>query len=97
MYVKDASCFKESCVWIASSRVGKRIKERVLDLGASFSNIKCNVGSKKVAVFPLPVCADTIISLPSCISGMIFFWTSVASINESFSRAFSSCLCILSD
>ena len=67
-----------SATWIASSLVGERIMTCVFLLsGSTFSSI----GIPNAAVFPLPVCAWPITSLPLNTTGIACAWIGDASSN----------------
>ena len=65
-----------SATWIASSLVGSRTMAwSFFTFGSTF----CNRGSPKAAVFPVPVCAWPIMSLPSNTTGIAWAWIGEAS------------------
>ncbi|MNC58971.1 hypothetical protein D3C75_1087460 [compost metagenome] len=70
---------KLSAIWVASSRVGDRIRARVVrGWGATrFSARRCRIGRAKAAVLPVPVWAMPSRSLPAMTSGMALAWIGV--------------------
>ena len=68
-----------SPICMANSLVGVTIKERILPCffrsGDAYNN--CKIGIEKAAVFPVPVCAQPIKSLPFKTMGIAFSWMGV--------------------
>ena len=87
--VKAASPSHILATCSASSRVGVRIRPRVPALGLLWSIQRCNRGTKKASVLPLPVSAATRRSLPSSAGGKVAACTSVGVVIESWSKALS--------
>ena len=77
--VNWAYCLKQSATWMASSRVGSRIKARQVLGARNFPESKsnCKIGRANAAVFPVPVWAIPSKSQPSNRLGMDCSWIGV--------------------
>lgn len=78
---------RESPIWMASSRVGVNMSER-MTRGCFVSAERSSIsGSEKAAVFPVPVCAQPMRSWRERITGMEPAWIGVGVEYPSDSRA----------
>ena len=71
-------------IWNANSLVGVKIKAKYL---CGFSRSDCKIGRAKAAVFPEPVSASPITSLPWRATGIDSFWIFEGSFHWSCSQA----------
>src|SRR5512133_3190120 len=84
-FPKRSSC---SAIWSASSRVGARTSARGPG-GAVRAESLSMMGSRNAAVFPVPVAAAPITSLPASPGGMAWAWMGVGASNPARVRAVS--------
>src|SRR5579864_2959349 len=76
---------KVSSIWIASSRVGLRMRARTPECGGCFA-IRWMMGRTNASVLPVPVCAVATTSRPASAGPMAKAWTGVGSVKPCLTR-----------
>ena len=69
--------FRFSSIWMASSRVGVRMRARMASFLCPALFSRCRMGTPKAQVFPVPVWALPSTSRPARPAGMAFSWIRV--------------------